>query len=175
LSIYSALNKDAEYWISKLNLQEHPEGGYFVETYRSEKFVNQSDYDGPRHACSAIYYLLVGDQFSSFHIMKSDELWHFYVGSSLTLHIIERDGKLNKAILGANINNKEEVFQAVVKSGSWFAASVNDHDSYSLVGCIVSPGFDYNDWKLGDVKTLTKTYPQHKSIIEKYTRPISKT
>jgi predicted cupin superfamily sugar epimerase len=107
--------------------------------------------------------------------MKSDELWHFYAGSSLTLHIIERDGKLNKVILGANIDNKEEAFQAVVKSGSWFAASVNDHDSYSLVGCTVSPGFDYNDWKLGDVKTLIKTYPEHKSIIKKYTRSISKT
>jgi predicted cupin superfamily sugar epimerase len=50
-------------------------------------------------------------------------------------------------------------------------ASIDNHNSYSLVGCTVSPGFDYNDWKLGDMETLAKTYPQHKSIIEKYTRP----
>jgi predicted cupin superfamily sugar epimerase len=112
------LNKDAQNWISKLNLQEHPEGGYFVETYKSEKFVNLPEYTGPRNSCSAIYYLLMEDQFSSFHIMKSDELWHFYAGSS-------------------------------VKSGCWFAASINDHNFYSLVGCSNSPGFEYQDWKLG--------------------------
>jgi len=173
LSIFSALNKDAQHWISKLNLQKHPEGGYFVETYKSEKFVNLPEYNGPRNACSAIYYLLIGDQFSSFHTMKSDELWHFYAGSSLTLHIIERDGRLNEVRLGEDIDNKE-TFQALVKSGSWFAASINDHNSYSLVGCSVSPGFDYQDWKLGDIKTLAKWYPQHKSTIEKYTRHVYK-
>jgi uncharacterized protein len=81
---------------------------------------------------------------------------------------------LNEVILGPDIDNKE-TFQAVVKSGSWFAASINNYNSYSLVGCTVSPGFDYRDWKLGDTEALTKTYPQHKSIIEKYTRHISKT
>jgi predicted cupin superfamily sugar epimerase len=95
LSICSALNKDAQNWISKLNLEEHPEGGYFVETYKSEKFVNLPEYNGPRNSCSAIYYLLMEDQFSSFHIMKSDDLWHFYAGSSLTLYIIETDERLN--------------------------------------------------------------------------------
>lgn len=88
----------------------------------------------------------------------------------MTLHIIETDGRLNQVRLGPDIDNKE-TFQAVVKSGSWLAASIGNHNSYSLVGCTVSPGFDYNDWKLGDMETLAKTYPQHKSIIEKYTRP----
>lgn len=73
--------------------------------------------------------------------------------------------------MGADIDNKE-TFQALVKSGCWFAASINDHNFYSLVGCSNSPGFDYQDWKLGDVETLTKRYPQHKTTIEKYTRPI---
>jgi predicted cupin superfamily sugar epimerase len=163
------LNQQAIYWINKLNLQEHPEGGYFVETYKSEKFVNLPEYNGPRHACTAIYYLLTGEQFSSFHRIKSDEIWHFYVGSSLSLYTIETDGKLNQVRLGTDIDNGEK-FQAVLKSGSWFAASVVDHHSYCLVGCTVSPGFDYHDWELGNVEMLTKTYPQHKSIIEKYTR-----
>ena len=162
-------NKDAKYWIEKLNLQEHPEGGYFVETYKSEKFVSLPEYNGSRHACSAIYYLLVGDQFSSFHRLKSDELWHFYSGSSLSLHIIKRDRKLNEIILGTDIDSRE-TFQAVVKSDSWFAASVNDHNSYSLVGCTVSPGFDYRDWELGSTEMLTKMYPQHESLIQRYTK-----
>ena len=168
------MDKDAQHWIDKLNLEEHPEGGYFVETYKSEKFVNLPEYDGPRHSCTAIYYLLVGDQFSSFHKLKSDELWHFYAGSSLTLHIIETDGRLNDVRLGPDIDSKE-TFQAVVKSGSWFAASVNNHNSYSLVGCTVSPGFDYHDWELGDMEALAKIYLRHKSIIERYTRHTSKT
>ena len=162
----------AEYWINKLKLHKHPEGGYFVETYKSEKFVNLHEYDGPRHACTAIYYLLVGDEFSSFHRIKSDELWHFYAGSSLTLYIIGTDGKLNKIRLGTDIDSGE-TFQGVVKSGSWFAASINDHDSYSLVGCTVSPGFDSRDWELGEFEILNKAYPQHKSIIEKYVKRFS--
>jgi uncharacterized protein len=165
------LNKDSAYWISKLNLQKHPEGGYFVESYKSEELVNFPKY-GTRHVCTGIYYLLTGDDFSSFHIMKSDELWHFYAGSSLTLYIIEPNGRLNEVILGHNIDNGN-TFQAAVKAGCWFAAALDNHNSYSLVGCTVSPGFDYQDWKLGDMKKLTSLYPQHKSVIEKYTRQSS--
>jgi predicted cupin superfamily sugar epimerase len=163
------LNKDANYWINKLNLREHAEGGYFTETYVSDMLITSPKYDGPRYACTAIYYLLVEDQFSSFHTMRSEELWHFYAGSSLTLHIIGTDREIYNVKLGKNIDN-EEKFLAAVKSGSWFAASVDDTTSYSLVGCIISPGFDYQDWKLGNVEALTKLYPQHKSTIEKYTR-----
>jgi predicted cupin superfamily sugar epimerase len=104
--------------------------------------------------------------------MKSDELWHFYAGSSLTLHIIGTDGELYNVKLGKNIENDER-FQAVVKSGTWFAASVDDVTSYSLVGCTVSPRFDYQDWRLGDVEELNKLYPRHRSTIEKYTRKSS--
>ena len=163
------LNKLAKFWIKKLNLEEHPEGGYFVNTYRSDKIIDFSEYNGARYACTAIYYLLTGNQFSSFHVIKSDEIWHFYSGSSLTLHILDSKGRLNEMVLGPNFNDDER-FQVVVKSGCWFAASVNEKKSYSLVGCTVSPGFDYRDWKIGDRKKLTKMYPQHKWIIEKYTK-----
>jgi predicted cupin superfamily sugar epimerase len=166
------LNKDATYWINKLNLKEHPEGGYFVETVVSDKTITSPEYDGTRSAFTAIYYLLVGEQFSSFHTMRSEELWHFCAGSTLTLHIIETDGELHEIRLGPNVDNGEK-FQTAVKSGSWFAASVDDTTSYSLVGCIASPGFDYQDWRLGDAEALTKLYPRHKSTIEKYTRKSS--
>jgi predicted cupin superfamily sugar epimerase len=163
------MKKDSAYWISKLNLQKHREGGYFIESYKSIELVNLPNYHGPRHVCTAIYYLLKGDEFSSFHVMKSDELWHFYAGSSLTVFIIEPNGRLNEVILGENIDNGH-TFQAAITAGCWFAAAVDDYNSYSLVGCTVSPGFDYQDWKIGDRKILTILYPQHKSIIEKYTR-----
>ena len=170
------MNEQAKYWIEKLNLVQHPEGGFFIETYKSEKYVNLPEYDGPRHTCTAIYYLLLGDQFSSFHRIKSDEIWHFYTGSSLSLHILqeeENDRKLKEIRLGSNMENKE-TFQAVIKSDSWFAASVDDHNSYCLVGCTVSPGFDFRDWELAELQTLEKLYPQYKSIIEKYSQPIPK-
>jgi predicted cupin superfamily sugar epimerase len=153
----------------------HPEGGYFVESYRAERLVNLPEYSGSRNTCSIIYYLLEGNQFSSFHTLKSDEIWHFYEGSSLTLHILETDGRLNEIILGSDIYSNKESFQVVVKAGAWFAASVNDHNSYSLVGCTVSPGFDYRDWKLVGMDILIKKFPQHKSTIEKYTSPDSTT
>jgi predicted cupin superfamily sugar epimerase len=163
------LNKSAEFWIKKLNLQEHPEGGYYIEMHRSEILVNVSRSGSIRNACTAIYYLLKGNQFSSFHMLLSDETWHFYDGSSLTLHIIRADGKLSKVKLGMNFDDNE-AYQAVVSSGSWFAASVNEASSYSLVGCIVSPGFDYGDWNMTNVESLSRIYPQHRGIIQKYTR-----
>jgi predicted cupin superfamily sugar epimerase len=92
----------------------------------------------------------------------------FLAGSTLTLHVIYDDGELHEIQLGKNIDNGEK-FQVIVKSGSWLAASVNDSTSYSLVACIISPGFDYQDWTLGDAE-LIKLYPRHKSTIEKYTR-----
>lgn len=163
----STLNKIAENWIRKLRLEKHPEGGYYIETYRSTNSL-EFRVDEPRVLFTEIYFMLVGCQFSSFHVMKSDEIWHFYSGSSITLHIISYQGEFNEITLGKDVYNGN-VFQAVVRAGSWFAASVDDIDSYSLVGCTAVPGFDFRDWKLGDRKTLLELYPQHKLIIEKYT------
>lgn len=168
--IHPTLNKLARFWIKKLKLDKHPEGGYFTNTYISDKKIDLRDYDGFRYSCTAIYYLLTGNQFASFHVMKSDEIWHFYSGSSLTLHIIDSKGLMNKILVGPNLD-EGEMFQVIVKSGCWFAASINEKKSYSLVGCTVSPGFDYRDWKIGNRKILSEKYPQHKRIIEKYTKP----
>lgn len=170
------MNEQAEYWIEKLNLRQHPEGGFFTEVYRSKRYVHLPEFDGPRSVCTAIYYLLIGDQYSFFHRIKSDEIWHFYAGSSLLLHIIEEKEEKTRLLdisLGSNIDNNE-TFQAVIKSGSWFAASVIDDDSYSLVGCTLSPGFEYRDWEVGYMQTLSRLYPQYKSVIEKYAKPNSK-
>ena len=159
------MQKEAARLIKKLGLEKHPEGGYFKQTYRSDIIVNVDGYDGPRYIASAIYYLLSGDEFSAFHRIKSDEIWHYYAGSSLTLHAIGSDGKMLKTKI-----NKTRNPQAVMKAGTWFAAVLDSKRSYCLLGCTVSPGFDYLDWELGKKHDLVEMYPQHKKVIERYTK-----
>lgn len=154
--------------INRLGLKQHPEGGFFVETFRSEHLVELAEDRGSRNLCTVIYYLLSGDQFSSFHAIRSDEIWHFYLGSSATLHIIKDDGRLDEIRLGVKAD-KGEIFQVVINANSWFAASVNDTSSYSLMGCTVAPGFDFRDWTPASRNELSIKYPQHKEIIRKYT------
>ncbi|MFP4123129.1 cupin domain-containing protein [Coleofasciculus sp.] len=167
------LTKNAGYWIEKLGLQKHPEGGYYKETYRSDEEIAHENlpkrFSGRRNFSTAIYFLLVGTEFSALHRIKSDELWHFYAGSSLTIHVVEQSGNYRPIKLGENLD-EGEAFQAVVKAGDWFSATVNNPQSYSLVGCTVAPGFDFNDFELGKREELIKRYPQHQSLIEKMTR-----
>jgi uncharacterized protein len=163
------LNNDAIQLIKRLRLKKHPEGGYFKQTYTADTIVSITGYEGPRHISTAIYYMLVGDQFSAFHRNKSDELLHHYAGGSLTLYIIN-NGKMSKVKMGKK--SKGEVPQVVVRANTWFAASLNDKESYCLLGCTVSPGFDYRDWELGKRNNLIKMYPEHRTIIKRYTTTI---
>lgn len=160
------LDKDAMNLVKKLRLQKHPEGGYFKETYRSQTEVNVKGHEGMRRAATAIYYMLIGNQFSAFHRVKYDEIWHYYTGSSLILHIIIDDLELSEIKLG---KGKGATFQAVIKANTWFAASLNNKKSYCLVGCTLSPGFEYDDGEIGSRDELIKTYPRHKKSIERYT------
>jgi predicted cupin superfamily sugar epimerase len=167
--------KDAGYWIKNLELIEHPEGGYFREIYRSPEAISKDSlptrYEGDRSFSTSIYFLLIQEQFSAFHRLKSDELWHFYLGSPLAIHIIDEDGNYSTAKLGKDFE-KGEVFQTAIKAGSWFGAAADDVSSYSLVGCTVAPGFDFADFELGDREELSKRYPEHRAIIERLTREI---
>ncbi len=160
-----ALNKDVVQIIKRLRLKRHPEGGYFKQTYTADTRVSIEGYDKPRYISTAIYYMLVGDQFSAFHRIKSDELWHHYTGGSLILYAID-NGKITKIKMG---KSRGEAPQVAIKANTWFAASLTDKKSYCLLGCTVSPGFDYSDWELGKRDELIKMYPQHKTIIERYT------
>ncbi len=160
-------------WIKTLDLEPHTEGGYFREIYRSEGSIpgdalKSIGLEGKRAFSTGIYYLLEGDQFSAFHKLKTDETWHFYYGCTLMLYIISPDGKLEQVKLGSNIFNGE-VFQTVIPAGSWFGAYPNNQYSFSLVGCTVSPGFEYSDFELANRKELLNLYPQHKHIITRLT------
>ncbi|MBN1408110.1 MAG: cupin domain-containing protein [Calditrichaceae bacterium] len=168
------LKKEAGYWIQKLNLQKHPEGGYYRETYRSNEIITKdclpNRYDGNRSFYTSIYFLLIGNDISAFHRIKSDEIWHFYYGSSMTIYRIDPDGMLFKTKIGDNLENGE-LFQTYIKAGHWFGAKINDPNSFSLAGCTVAPGFDFSDFELGSRKDLIKAYPRHREIIEQLTLP----
>lgn len=164
------MNATADFWIEKLQLHAHPEGGYFREVYRSNETISadflSNRYDSERCMATSIYFLLKSEQISAFHRLKSDEIWHFYSGSSITVYIIDKGGKLTENILGCDIL-KNETLQLVIPHGCWFAAKVNLPETYSLVGCMVAPGFDFNDFELAEKSALTECFHQHLELIEK--------
>lgn len=166
------MNK-AEYWIEKLGLEKHPEGGWFKEVYRSKEKIKTEHlperFGGERHHSTSIYFLLTGDTFSAFHRIKSDELWHFYDGVPVTIHMINESGEYSQVTLGRDIE-KGEALQYAVPHSVWFGAEVNDKDSYSLVGCTVAPGFHFDDFELAKRDELAGKYPEHKGIIARLTR-----
>lgn len=166
------MNPKAEKIIKTLSLEKHPEGGYFKEIFRSDEFLNKDlpkRYQGMHTMYTSIYFLLSENDFSAFHVLKSDEIWHFYDGTTLDLHIINIDGVLKTISLGKEIE-KGENYIFLIKAGEYFAAEVKDKKSYSLVGCTVSPGFEYEDFELCKRESLTKKFPQHNDIINRLTR-----
>jgi uncharacterized protein len=158
--------------IKHLQLQPHPEGGFFKEIYRSPGIIpSQSlpDFNGDRHYSTAIYFLLQQGDFSAFHRIKSDECWHFYEGGSLLIHVVDGEGNYSCIRLGKNIH-EGEVFQFVVAAGNWFASEPAPGTNFILVGCTVAPGFDFADFEMADCKTLSNEYPSHRSLIERLCR-----
>ncbi len=99
-SMKGYMTNSAKYWIDKLGLIAHPEGGYYRETYRSSLSIAREalplQFTGPRLVSTAIYFLLEGENFSAFHRLRSDELWHFYVGGPLVVHVIEENGRYSE-------------------------------------------------------------------------------
>lgn len=151
-----------------LKLKKHPEGGYYKEVFRSPHEIEQqaliNGFNGSRSYSTSIYFLLTSESFSSFHRIKQDETWHFYEGSSITLHTISPQGEYSKIKIGSK-PEKGHVFQYTVSGGYWFAAQIMKEDSYALVGCTVSPGFDFDDFELGKRDELINSFPKHSSII----------
>lgn len=159
--------------IQKLKLIPHPEGGYYRETYRSSGEIISENPDerpsGNRNYSTCIYYLLAYEAFSAFHRIRQDEIWHFYDGSPIILHLISPRGDYSRVIIGRNIN-EGEVPQFVVTGGTRFAAEVKNKNEFSLAGCTVSPGFDFRDFELHNREELLEQFPQHSEIIRRMTR-----
>ncbi len=158
----------AQFWIEKLGLQKHPEGGWFAEVYRAEGIIPASallNHKGERSLSTSIYFLLEGKDFSAFHRIKSDEVWHFYAGCGVNIFSIDSEGKLAVHSIGGGNS-----FQSVIRAGEWFAAKPGDENSFSLVGCTVAPGFDFADFEMGKREELEKQFPQHTKLIQQFTR-----
>ncbi len=157
-----------QYWREKLQLSNHPEGGSYRRTYTAGLMLPQAvlsaAHKGPRYAATSIYFLLEHGECSAFHRIASDELWHFYDGSGLVIYEIRPDGHLVKHLLGRDIEGGQSL-QALIHAGSWFASRVEVPGSFALCGCTVSPGFDFDDFELGEREQLAKAYPQHKELI----------
>jgi predicted cupin superfamily sugar epimerase len=158
--------------IKALDLKPHPEGGYYKETYRCVGEIKKenlsADFNGNRNYSTCIYFLLTSDTFSAFHRIRQDEIWHFYDGSPINLHTINTEGIYSLIVIGNEIE-KGNIPQYVVPAGVWFAAKVINENDYSLLGCTVSPGFNFNDFELPNRIDLINNFPQHSKIITELT------
>lgn len=161
---------EAAWWIAHLQLTPHPEGGYFRRVYTAAHWLEPAclpaTYDGPRPLATAIYYLLPGDQVSRLHRLRADELWHFYHGSPLTVHQFDKRCGYQRLHLGQDAT-AEQTFMAMLPAGSWFGATVDQADGFSLIGCTVAPGFDFADFELADGADLSRDYPAQAALIER--------
>lgn len=154
--------------INRFELQPHPEGGWYKQTYKSAEYISAvalpERFTGNRPVCTAIYFLLEQGNFSAFHRIKSDECWHFYHGDPLEIFVIQNNGELTVTALGNDIS-KGHLFQYIVPAGCWFASRPAKGSQYCLVGCTVAPGFDFADFELADAEHLTLKYPKHSAEI----------
>ena len=156
----------ADTLIEKLNLIPHAEGGDFRRYYQSNQYITKED-DTKRRAGSAIYYLLKKGQFSAWHSILSDEIWHYYKGGLLEIYEIKKDGSLICHKLGDSIIYNDASYSAVIESGSIFAARLIDGE-YILTGCSLHPEFSYDDFILYKKEEMLLKYPNHASSINMF-------
>ncbi|MDF3026773.1 MAG: hypothetical protein K0S23_1080 [Fluviicola sp.] len=150
--------------IEKFNLKSHPEGGFYVETYRSAEIIPGKD----RQLLTSIYFLITGNSISRFHRIQSDECWYFHEGSPLLVHSILPNGEHQVTELGLDLTQNEVPFH-VVPAKTIFGSHLKDDKGYAFVSCAVAPGFDFRDFELFSFEELMKLYPTHRSIITKLT------
>jgi predicted cupin superfamily sugar epimerase len=159
----------AQLLIQQYQLQPHPEGGHYRQTYcsagRIPKTVLPAAFHNDRFYSTAIYFLLENKQFSAFHRIASDEVWHFYAGIGLHIYVIHPDGRGETLKLGDDLDNGF-AFQQIVPAGAWFASRPIFEKGFSFVGCTVAPGFDFEDFEMADKTVLLHQYPQHRQWIE---------
>jgi len=159
--------------ITGLDLQPHPEGGWYKEMYRSPERIPAdalpARYTSGRSLGTSIYYLLGKDDFSAFHRIQSDELWYFLKGDPLELLVLMPDGKLRQFVLG--LDKPDEICcQLSIPARHWFAARLMDGGHYALVGTAVVPGFDFADFEMGEAEMLVKEFPDHAGLIRQLCR-----
>lgn len=161
------LMKDKSIWIDHYEMEGHEEGGFFYQVLKSDQRI-QLEGQPERALYTSIYFLLTSSHPSRFHRLTADEVWYYHYGSPLTVHMITADGQYETITLGTDVE-KGQVLQAVVPKGTIFGSTVEDTDSYSLVSCMVSPGFEYDDFELFKRSELLAQYPEYTEIIHRLT------
>jgi len=154
--------------VEALDLREHPEGGYYRETYRAPSRVPSASlpdgFSGDRDLSTAIYYLLPEGEKSRLHRLKADELWHLYEGGPLSLVMLGGEGRLKVTTLGRDIRAGQRP-QTHVPAGTWFGAYPERGSGFALAGCTMAPGFDFADFEMGARDRLTGRYPEARDMI----------
>jgi hypothetical protein len=151
-----------------LNLQPHPiEGGHFRRTYTSAATLDLPS--GLRPASTAIYYLLEPGTFSEMHVLACDELFHFYLGDPVEMLQLYEDGRSAIFTLGQDLMDDQHV-QLVVPAGVWQGTRLVGDGKVALLGCTVTPGFDFADYRSGTYAELAKKWPKHADRIKALTR-----
>ena len=162
-----------EQLVKKFDLQPHPEGGWYVPTYKSREKIPAAAlpgrFGGDRVFSTAIYFLLEQGNFSAFHRIKSDECWHFYSGDPLEVFILQPGGQPDIIVLGNDIS-KGQLFQYVVPANCWFASRPAAGSQYCFTGCTVAPGFDFADFELAHADALVKEFPGQAELIRSLCR-----
>ena len=165
--------KKAEHWIQHLDLKPHPEGGFYKEMYRSNIEVSGKElpvgYHSQRRLATSIYYLLRSEDISRLHRLRSDELWYFHTGSTVTVYYIDTEGKKHKNLLGNN-PDKAEHLSVLIPGGTLFCAEVAEPESFGLVSCVVTPGFEFEDFEMFEKDDLIQAFPKHLELIEKFSK-----
>ena len=163
----------AEKLIKLLGLKSHPEGGYYRETYRSDEIIGQGAlperYTGNRTYGTAIYYLLTLETFSAIHRIKTDEIYHFYLGDPVELVQLLPDGSGCVVTLGNDIAGGAQL-QTVVSRGTWHGSRLAEGGKYALLGTTVAPGFEFADNEIGRRSDLMHAYPSFSDTIIALTR-----
>lgn len=163
---------DPQELVRRLNLSPHPEGGYYLESYRSAGSIPAAalppGFSGARAHSTAIIYLLPEGQRSKFHRLRQDEVWHFYLGGPLRLVLIRPEGRASEIILGPDLDQGHHL-QFAVPAGTWFAAGPKPGSVYSLTGCTVAPGFDFADFEMASGPELKKAFPALYGLIDEFT------
>jgi len=149
------------------------EGGYFSETYRADQVIpaewRGGEYDGARRVCTAIYYLLAPGEFSEMHRVKSDEIFHFYLGDPVEMVQLWPDGATRRVLIGTDLAAGMQP-QVIVPRGVWQGCRLVAGGKVALLGCTVSPGFEYADYESGKREELVRGWPEEREGIEGLTR-----
>lgn len=158
--------------VATFDLQPHPEGGYYREIYRSVGSSVSGDEKLQRNHGTQIYYLLPEGKKSVLHRLRSDEVWHFYLGGPLELVMLEekrgQSPQVSTITIGPDILNDQRVCH-VVHAGIWFGATPLKGSGYSFIGCTVVPGFSFEDFEIGSREQLLKLFPQHAALVQRFT------